>query len=88
MITQADSWKVKRIRRNSQVEVAPCNARGELKSDEKVTAYARILPSEEFDSAYKLLLKKYGMQLRFFRMLYFLRRTPAICIEISPEPFE
>ena len=29
----ADAWKVKRIRNNSKVRIAPCRMRGELKGD-------------------------------------------------------
>jgi PPOX class probable F420-dependent enzyme len=41
--TDADSYKVKRIRRDAHVRVAACDARGRLRG-EPVDAEARILP--------------------------------------------
>ena len=40
--TTADSWKVKRIRRNAKVTVAPCSARGKIEGD-AVDGIAEVL---------------------------------------------
>jgi PPOX class probable F420-dependent enzyme len=44
--TDADSYKVKRIRRDAHVRIAACDARGRLRC-EPVDAEARILPNSE-----------------------------------------
>jgi PPOX class probable F420-dependent enzyme len=56
--TDADSYKVKRIRRDAHVRVAPCDARGRLHG-EPVDADARILPEDERERVERLLLRKY-----------------------------
>ena len=44
--TDADSYKVKRIRRDPHVRIAVCDARGRLRG-EAVEAEARVLPESE-----------------------------------------
>jgi PPOX class probable F420-dependent enzyme len=58
--TLADAWKVKRIRNNPRVRIAPCDMRGKLKGD-WVDAQARIVDSAEAQLGQALLDKKYGM---------------------------
>lgn len=55
----ANAGKVKRIRNNSRVRVAPCNARGKLKG-EMVDAEAIILDSAGAERGHRLLNEKYG----------------------------
>ena len=57
----ADAGKIKRIRRNPQVRIAPCSFRGELLGT-WVEGKARILADAEADRGDKLLDKKYGWQ--------------------------
>ncbi len=69
--TRADSWKVKRIANNPQVEVAPCTARGQV-TGSSVKATARRLNETEVDAAERSLAAKYGLQYklgRFFSKL-------------------
>jgi hypothetical protein len=68
IVTQADAGKVKRIRNNGQVEVAPCDARGNLKGD-YVAAQARELPSAEHSRANDALNRKYGLIKRLFDLM-------------------
>jgi len=56
----ADAGKVKRIRNNPVVRVAPCDFRGNLKG-EWAEARARILDSDEATRGHRLLDQKYGM---------------------------
>lgn len=56
----ADAGKVKRIRNNPQVRVAPCDMRGKLKGD-WVQGHARILGAREAAHGHMLLDKKYGL---------------------------
>ena len=56
--TDADSYKVKRIRRDAHVRIALCNARGSIQS-EPVDADARILPEDERRRVERLVSQKY-----------------------------
>jgi PPOX class probable F420-dependent enzyme len=58
--TGADSWKVKRIRRNPSVVIAPSNARGKPVGP-AIRAVARILPPEEHPRAIAARLAAYGL---------------------------
>ena len=55
----ADAGKVKRIRNNPKVRIAPCRFRGELKGD-WVEATACIVTGSDEDRSHDLLDKKYG----------------------------
>src|ERR1051325_5725384 len=58
--TLLNAWKVKRIRNNPRVRIAPCDMRGNLKGD-WVEARARIVDEEEARQGQELLDKKYGL---------------------------
>jgi len=58
VITDAHSAKVKRIRRNPEVTVAPCKAGGRL-TGEPIAARAEILPSGEVAPAQRLMGRRY-----------------------------
>jgi hypothetical protein len=58
--TVSDSWKVKRIRNNGTVRLAPCSVRGEPQGDE-VGGHAVLLDSAETERARKLIARKYGL---------------------------
>lgn len=88
VISEADTWKVKRIRRDGHVRIAPCSARGTVRG-EPVDAEAAI----ETDTATveKLLARKYGWKYRAYMRLGTLlrkvRRQPAptgVTIRITP----
>ncbi|MFF3671068.1 PPOX class F420-dependent oxidoreductase [Microtetraspora malaysiensis] len=85
--TVADSGKVKRIRRNPQVTVAPCDVRGRLRGD-AVPARAELLPPEQSDHVRELLMKKYGLLGRLTIWGSRLRRgragTVGVRITLSP----
>ena len=62
--TNATSWKVKRIRNNAQVRLAPCTARGDIRGD-WVDATARIVVDDAGrDRGIQAFVKKYGWQMR------------------------
>ena len=68
--TTGDSGKVKRIRNNGRVKVAPCNSRGGLLG-EWVEAQAEIVTGDEAARGMSLLNKKYmpwKQLLNFFAM--------------------
>lgn len=58
--TTTDSWKVKRIRRNSTVTVAPCSARGKIEG-EAVDGVAEILDDQGTEKARAAIAEKYGI---------------------------
>jgi PPOX class probable F420-dependent enzyme len=58
LYTIDNSGKVKRIRNNSRVKIAPCDARGKLLG-EWVDATARIVTGDEAARGMRLLDKKY-----------------------------
>jgi len=58
VMTRSDMGKVKRIRNNPLVEVAPCTIRGKVTGD-KLFAQARILPPEEHAHARQAINRKY-----------------------------
>ncbi|HVS88581.1 MAG TPA: PPOX class F420-dependent oxidoreductase [Candidatus Acidoferrum sp.] len=71
------SGKVKRIRNNGRVRIAPCNARGGLRG-EWVNARAEIVTGAEAEHGMRLLNKKYfpwKQLLDFFAMFRRRERT-------------
>ena len=81
--TVANSGKVKRIRNNTHVNIAPCKADGALLG-EWVPALARELRNEEVDrKVNRLLSKKYGLMKTFFTITAALQRRKYTVLEIS-----
>jgi PPOX class probable F420-dependent enzyme len=66
VFSEADSWKVKRIRRDSHVRLAPCSARG-TPHGPAVDADASLV--EETTTVQALLAQKYGWAWRGYRTL-------------------
>jgi PPOX class probable F420-dependent enzyme len=91
--TDADSYKVKRIRRDPHVRVAVCDARGRLRG-EAVDAEARLLPDSERERVERLLARKYRIDrftvLPLYRLVLRLRgrgsrtQEPPVAIAIAP----
>lgn len=57
--SEADAGKVKRIRNNAHVRVAPCDIRGNVRGA-WVDGQARIIEGAEADKGQQLLRRKYG----------------------------
>jgi hypothetical protein len=64
--TDAGSYKVRRIRRNPRVVVAPCGPSGRLRG-EPVTATAELLPDVETGRVERLMARKYRVDLIFIK---------------------
>ena len=79
-----NSGKVKRIRNNGQVRVAPCDSRGSLKG-EWVEAQAKMVEGETAAKANALLDKKYGFQKKMFDSMAKLRKNEHAMIQINLE---
>ncbi|GAB4314557.1 MAG: PPOX class F420-dependent oxidoreductase [Phototrophicales bacterium] len=85
VMTLPESGKAKRIRNNNQVEVAPCDGRGNLLGVDYIPAQVRILPEgEESKHADQLFLRRYGWQKRLFGLYHMLTRKKLIYLEITP----
>lgn len=82
VMTMPTAGKVKRIRNNAQVEVAPCDVRGGILG-ESAEAMALVLGSPEAKHADSLLTKKYGLSKRLFTMMWRLRGIQPAYLEIT-----
>ena len=80
----AESGKIKRIRNNPRVRVAPCDMRGNLKSG-WLHATARLLEDDEALRAGDLLNQKYGWQKRTLDLFARFRPRPRAYIAIRLE---
>ena len=73
-LTDLHSAKVRRIRRNSRVLVAPCRADGKLRS-EPVPARVEVLTATaELERVQKLLIERYKLSYRLVMLIYRLGR--------------
>ena len=63
LYSEADAGKVKRIRNNPRVRVAPCDIRGKVQGA-WVDAHARICQGAEATKGQELLKSKYGLMKR------------------------
>jgi len=91
--TEASSYKVRRIRRDSHVRIALCDARGRLRG-EPVDAEAKILPDRERVRVERLLARKYRVDrftvLPLYRLFTRLRgrgtrgTESPVALEITP----
>ncbi|MDQ8705585.1 PPOX class F420-dependent oxidoreductase [Streptomyces sp. LHD-70] len=78
--TRSDSWKVKRLRRDKAVRVAPCDVRGRVAEDAPaVDGTARFLYADEMPRLRKLLGRKYRLQ-------YWLLDLPATLVRLGKRP--
>jgi PPOX class probable F420-dependent enzyme len=81
--TMDNSGKVKRIRREGRVRIAPCDMRGEL-SGEWVEARARLVSDpNEYRQGKKLLNRKYGLKKSMFDLAALFMRTSRVMIAIE-----
>jgi PPOX class probable F420-dependent enzyme len=79
--TDAKSGKVKRIRNNPHVRIAPCDIRGNLKGswfDGKVN----FADSTESSMVYSMIDKKYGFVTTLIRVLNKIRHTTPVVIAL------
>ena len=72
--TDAASYKVRRIRRDPRVTIAPCTATGRLRGT-PVPAWAELLPDTEVARAEQLIARKYRVDLLFIKPFRALQRA-------------
>jgi PPOX class probable F420-dependent enzyme len=89
--TDAASYKVRRIRRDPRVTIAPCTATGRLRGI-PVPAWAELLPDREVPRVDRLMARKYRVDLLFIKPFRSLQRalhrnrpreTPVV-LELTP----
>ena len=83
--TNAKSGKVKRLRNNPRITIAPCAARGQVLGP-VAEGTAKILPesAEEAATAVRLLKSKYGWQWRIGRFFSRLFRRESVFLRVQP----
>lgn len=79
----ANAGKVKRIRNNPRVKIAPCDVRGNVKG-EWVEAEARILDRAAAGHGHELLTRKYGLLKRIGDFFSKLRKRERVVMTIRP----
>ncbi|MEV0844827.1 PPOX class F420-dependent oxidoreductase [Streptomyces sp. NPDC049954] len=78
--TREDSWKVRRLRRDPRVLVAPCDVRGQVAEDApRATGTARLLTGDGLTRARKALARKYTWQ-------FWLTDKPASLVRRGKRP--
>jgi len=83
--TIADSGKVKRIRNNQQVNVAPCKANGDLTGGWAPGKAHEINGDQALmGKVDQLLSKKYGLRKVIFSVMWALQGKQYTLIEIKP----
>lgn len=82
--TEAGSGKVKRLRRNPHVNIAPCKVNGELLG-EWHPATARFMTDDEIKIVDKLYARKYGLMKIIFSLLGSARKRESVFIAVSPQ---
>ncbi|MGB2592040.1 MAG: PPOX class F420-dependent oxidoreductase [Candidatus Acidiferrum sp.] len=82
--TIGNTGKVKRIRNNHNVNIAPCTVRGELRG-ESAAAIAEIITGEEARHAMRLLNKKYFPLKQILALFAFFSRRERIVMAIRPD---
>jgi PPOX class probable F420-dependent enzyme len=81
--TAKDSGKVKRIRNNPTVRIAPSTRLGRPRG-RIAAATARILPSGKQAEAQHLMDHRYGLLKRFFGLIWRVQGREQVYIEITP----
>ena len=61
VITPAESYKAKRLRRNPEAMVAPCSARGAPRGD-AMPAQVEFLPPDEYPRIDRLMKERYRVR--------------------------
>ncbi|HEX9174975.1 MAG TPA: PPOX class F420-dependent oxidoreductase [Mycobacterium sp.] len=86
IITDDESWKVKRIRNTPRVTIAKSGGLGKPKS-EPVEAVARVLPKSETRAVYNAVLKRYWYHAWWFHAHTLVRGgidQVHVAVEVKP----
>lgn len=84
IVSNADAWKVRRIRNNSQVVITVCGIRGKIKPGAAtLTGAARLLDQTQTQAARVLLARKYLSYRLGSRLAKILRQRPRPLVGIA-----
>jgi len=81
--TQADSGKVKRVRRNGQVQIAPCKVDGDLLGDWNPALAREVSGHDLYQKVDHLLDQKYGLTKKIFGLFTTLRGREYSILEVK-----
>lgn len=85
VITEKNSWKVKRIRNTPRVTLAVCDMKGRVKGP-TIEAKAAVLDDSHTEDVYRAVIKRYGIVGRIFTIFSKLRGGAGrtVGLEIRP----
>jgi PPOX class probable F420-dependent enzyme len=86
VVSDAEAWKVKRIRNNSHVVVTVCGIRGQIAPGApSAEGTARLLDDADTEAGRTLLARKYVMSRlgNWFTRILHLRRRPVLGIAVT-----
>ena len=78
--TLVHAGKVKRLRNNARITLAPCTARGKILGP-PAEGEARIVSGQKAEEVVPLFVAKYGWQMHFFSFLH--RKHEHVVLEIT-----
>ncbi len=85
VVTPLDSGKIKRIRNNPRVTLAPSDGRGKVSPGAPlIEGVASIVPMEAGGRGDQALRNKYGWMYRAFAWFWQLRRIEPVLLELRP----
>jgi PPOX class probable F420-dependent enzyme len=82
--SERSSGKVKRLRNDARLLIAPCTSRGKPLGA-PVQASARVLEAAEEAAAERVLASRYGVARRLFELTVDLLRVDMCYLEIAPQ---
>ena len=82
--TEAQAGKVKRVRADPRVRVAPSTARGKP-TGPLAAGRARVLPAQDAERAERALRANYGLGRRLYERIFSAPLT-SVYLEVTPEP--
>ena len=87
--TPADTWKVKRARRDPRIELRPCGRTGKVDADAPVlTGTAEVVTDSDYVTHVATVVKeKYGLEftvITFAERLFAHGRKPRVALRITP----
>ena len=83
-LTEPTAGKLKRLRNNPKVDVAPSNVRGKPQGPSAPALARELMVEAERQAADAALSKKYGIQKSLFELLWKVQRISPAFIEIRP----
>jgi PPOX class probable F420-dependent enzyme, Rv2061 family len=83
LLTRMDSGKVKRLRHNSEVQVAPCKMNGDLTGEWQPGEASFVESPESIEALRALFDQKYGAAARISNMFTKLQKKKRIFVKVN-----